>query len=604
MALALSEPAGVWRMNTWQRLVAHALRYRGRLLVALVAMLAYGAGSLAMPALIKQVLDILSKEPDAARINASWIGGLILLAYFVKGIGSYVSDYEMTWVGQRVVMDIRVKLFRHVLDQSAAFFSKKTVGQLVSRLTSDVAHVQRVVAKTVAELARETLALIGLAGYLFFIDWKLAIAVLITAPLIVYPLIRFGQRVRSTTRRSQEDQEQIAHVANEAFTGHRIVKAFGAEQFEETKFDEASHRLFRTNMKVTSAVSALPPLMEIIGGFAIVGLLWYGMRQIRLGAMTAGDFGSFLAAAILMYGPMRKLSRVNADLQQGMVAGERIFELMDRHTEVRERDHARLLPPLGDRVTFDRVGFQYDDNDGAHTLREVSFEVAAGQVAAIVGLSGAGKTTLVNLIPRFYDVTEGAIRIDGVDVRDVTLRSLRDQIALVTQETVLFDDTIAANIAFGRPSASPGEIENAARAAHAHDFIMALPRGYDTAIGERGQRLSGGQRQRLAIARALVRNAPLLILDEATSSLDAESEGLVQDALATLMKNRTTFVIAHRLSTVRRADMIIALEKGRVVEIGRHDELIGRSGSVYAKLYALQAFDEKRSERQAAKGAS
>ena len=591
-------------MNTWQRLVAHALRYRGRLLVALVAMLAYGAGSLAMPALIKQVLDILSKEPDAARINASWIGGLILLAYFVKGIGSYVSDYEMTWVGQRVVMDIRVKLFRHVLDQSAAFFSKKTVGQLVSRLTSDVAHVQRVVAKTVAELARETLALIGLAGYLFFIDWKLAIAVLITAPLIVYPLIRFGQRVRSTTRRSQEDQEQIAHVANEAFTGHRIVKAFGAEQFEETKFDEASHRLFRTNMKVTSAVSALPPLMEIIGGFAIVGLLWYGMRQIRLGAMTAGDFGSFLAAAILMYGPMRKLSRVNADLQQGMVAGERIFELMDRHTEVRERDHARLLPPLGDRVTFDRVGFQYDDNDGAHTLREVSFEVAAGQVAAIVGLSGAGKTTLVNLIPRFYDVTEGAIRIDGVDVRDVTLRSLRDQIALVTQETVLFDDTIAANIAFGRPSASPGEIENAARAAHAHDFIMALPRGYDTAIGERGQRLSGGQRQRLAIARALVRNAPLLILDEATSSLDAESEGLVQDALATLMKNRTTFVIAHRLSTVRRADMIIALEKGRVVEIGRHDELIGRSGGVYAKLYALQAFDEKRSERQAAKGAS
>jgi subfamily B ATP-binding cassette protein MsbA len=510
----------------------------------------------------------------------------------------------MTWVGQRVVMDIRVRLFRHVLDQSAAFFSRKTVGQLMSRLTSDVAHVQRVVAQTAAELARESLALVGLAGYLFWRDWRLATAVLITAPLIVFPLVRFGQRVRSTTRRSQEDQEHIAHIANEAFTGHRIVKAFGAEQFEQTKFMEASHALFRTNMKVTSAVSALPPIMEIIGGFAIVGLLWYGFDRINDGAMTPGEFGSFLAAAILMYGPTRKLSRVNADIQQGMAAGQRIFELMDRHTEVRERPGARALPPLRERVTFDRVGFQYDDHEGQHTLREVSFEVEAGQVAAIVGLSGAGKTTLVNLIPRFYDVTEGAIRIDNVDLRDVTLGSLREQIALVTQETVLFDDTIAANIAFGRPAASPGEIEHAARAAHAHDFIMALPRGYETRIGERGQRLSGGQRQRLAIARALVRDAPLLILDEATSSLDAESEMLVQDALSNLMLNRTSFVIAHRLSTVRRADMIIALEKGQVVEIGRHDDLIGRSGGVYAKLYALQSFDQKRSERQAAKGAS
>jgi subfamily B ATP-binding cassette protein MsbA len=592
-------------MQTWQRLIRHALFYRGRLVVALLAMLMYGAGALAMPVLIKYVLDMLSQEQNASGLSPAWIGGLILLAYFVKGVGSYVSDYEMTWVGQRVVMDIRVKLFRHVLDQSAAFFSRKTSGQLVSRLTSDVTHVQRVVAQTMAELTRESLALVGFVAYLFWMDWRLATALLVTAPLIVYPLVRFGQRVRSTTRRSQEDHEQIAHIASEAFTGHRIVKAFGAEQFEETKFEEASHRLFRTNMKVTSAVSALPPLMEIIGGFAIVGLLWYGMRQIESGAMTAGDFGSFLAAAILMYGPTRKLSRVNADLQQGMAAGQRIFELMDRHTEVREREGARELPRLRAGVVFDHVGFSYDDTEGRHhTLRDVSFEVGAGQVAAIVGLSGAGKTTLVNLIPRFYDVTEGAILIDGVDLRDVTLRSLRDQIALVTQETVLFDDTIAANIAFGRPNASPGEIENAARAAHAHDFIMAQPRGYDTRIGERGQRLSGGQRQRLAIARALLKDSPLLILDEATSSLDAESEGLVQDALATLMKNRTTFVIAHRLSTVRRADMIIALEKGQVVEIGRHDDLIGRSGGVYAKLYALQSFGEKRSERQAAKGVS
>ena len=592
-------------MNVWRRLVGFALHYRGRLFVALLAMFLYGAGSLALPYLIGPVLDTLNGKPDVVpRFSPAVLGGLIILAYFVKGIGSYVSDYEMTWIGQRVVMDIRVKLFRHVLEQSAAFFSKKTVGQLMSRLTSDVAHVQRVVAQTAAELARESLALVGLAGYLFWRDWKLATAVLITAPLIVYPLVRFGQRVRSTTRRSQEDQERISHVANEAFAGHRIVKAFGAEGFQQTKFTEASERLFRTNMKVTSAVSALPPLMEIIGGFAIVGLLWYGMREIESNAMTAGEFGSFLAAAILMYGPTRKLSRVNADLQQGMAAGQRIFELMDRHTEVREREAARPLPALRERVTFNKVGFQYEDTDGKHTLRDVTFEVQAGQVAAIVGLSGAGKTTLVNLIPRFYDVTEGEIRIDGIDVRDVTLRSLRDQIALVTQETVLFDDTIAANIAFGRPAASLDDIASAARAAHAHDFIMALPRGYDTGIGERGQRLSGGQRQRIAIARALLRDAPLLILDEATSALDAESEGLVQDALATLMKNRTTFVIAHRLSTVRRADLIIALEKGRVVEIGRHEDLIGRSGGVYAKLYAMQAFDQRRSERQAAKGAS
>lgn len=595
-------------MKTWRRLLEYALKYRGRLTVALSAMLLYGAGSLAMPAVIKKVLDTLalvgSNPLAASEVSALWIGGLILGSYFLKGIGSYVSDYEMTWVGQRVVMDIRVQLFRHVLDQSAAFFNKKTSGKLVSLLTSDVQHVQRVVAQTAADLARESLALVAFAGYLFFIDWKLATALLITTPVIVYPLVQFGQRVRSTTTRSQEDQEQLAHLANEAFTGHRIVKAFSAEEFEETKFREASHRLFRTNMKVTSAVSALPPLMEIIGGFAIVGLLWYGMEQIRTGEMSAGDFGSFLAAAILMYGPTRKLSRVNADLQQGMAAGKRIFALMDKHTEVIDRPGAQILQPLRESVRFENVGFQYEDHDDQHTLRDVSFEVRAGQVAAVVGLSGAGKTTLVNLIPRFYDATSGVIQIDGVDVRDVTLRSLRDQISLVTQETVLFDLTIEENIKFGRPAASPGEVEHAARAAHAHDFIMELPDGYGTRIGERGQRLSGGQRQRLAIARALLKDSPLLILDEATSSLDAASEAQVQDALATLMKNRTTFVIAHRLSTVRRADMIIALDKGRVVEIGPHDELIGRPGGVYARLYALQSFDQKRSERQAAKGAS
>jgi subfamily B ATP-binding cassette protein MsbA len=333
----------------------------------------------------------------------------------------------------------------------------------------------------------------------------------------------------------------------------------------------------------------LPPMMEFLGGIAVVALIWYGSREIAGGLTTQGSFLGFIFAAFMMYTPVKKLSRVNTNLQQAMAASERIFHMLDRHTEVTERPGARPLQPLRDHVEFRNVAFAYDDAD-TPILRDVSFRVAAGQMVAIVGLSGAGKTTLVNLIPRFYDVTGGAVLIDGVDVRDVTLRSLRAQVGIVTQETVLFDDTIAVNIAYGSPNATAEEIEAAARAAHAHEFILEQPEGYQTRIGERGQKLSGGQRQRLAIARALLKNSPILILDEATSALDAESEQLVQDALANLMRNRTAFVIAHRLSTVRRADKIVALERGRVAEIGRHDELLANAGSVYAKLYALQAF--------------
>jgi subfamily B ATP-binding cassette protein MsbA len=350
-------------------------------------------------------------------------------------------------------------------------------------------------------------------------------------------------------------------------------------------------------MTITAALSALPPLMEFLGGVAAVAALWYGTLRIQQGLLSPGDFASFLTAAFLMYGPVKKLSRVNAGIQQTIAAAERIFEMLDTHTEVSEQPGAPPLARMRRSVEFRDVGFTYDSTD-RFMLRHVSFTAEAGQVVAIVGLSGAGKTTLVNLIPRFYDVTEGAILVDGVDIRTVALRSLRDQIALVTQETVLFDDTIAANIAYGVPHATREQIEAAARAAHAHEFVAPLAHGYDTRIGERGQRLSGGQRQRLAIARAILKDSPLLILDEATSSLDAESELLVQDALANLMRNRTTFVIAHRLSTVRRADCIIALEHGAVAEIGTHDELVGRPGGVYAKLYALQAFDDRESGRE------
>ena len=344
-------------------------------------------------------------------------------------------------------------------------------------------------------------------------------------------------------------------------------------------------------MKVTSALSSLPPVMEFLGGIAMAAALWYGSHEIAQGRLTTGAFASFIAALFLSYGPAKKLSRVNANLQQAIAAAGRIFEMLDTHSEVIERPGAVPMAPLSSGVAFRHVSFHYEDRDRRRILRDVSFEVPVGQMVAIVGLSGAGKTTLVNLIPRFYDVTGGAILVDGVDIRDVTIASLRAQIGMVTQDTVLFDDTVAANIAYGSPGASKERIEAAARAAHAHEFVATLPDGYETRIGERGQRLSGGQRQRLAIARALLKDPPILVLDEATSSLDAESEHLVQDALLRLMENRTSFVIAHRLSTVRRADAIIVLERGVVREVGRHDELLARPNGVYARLYSLQMFE-------------
>ena len=463
----------------------------------------------------------------------------------------------------------------------------------MSSITNDVNQIQQVVSETIGDLLREGLAVIGLAALLFYYDFNLALVVVTGAPVVVYPLVRLGQRVRRTSRRVQQELAHLSHVTAEAFSGHRIVKAFGAESHETNRFKRASHQLYRTTLKVTSTVSILPPLMEFLGGIAIVLLMWYGSRRIAEG-MTQGEFLAFVVVAFWMYQPIKKLSRVNTNIQQAMAASERIFELLDTHSEVNERPNAGVLPPLRQGIEFRDVSFKYDET-GRYVLRNVSFSVRAGQVIAIVGLSGAGKTTLVNLIPRFFDVVSGAILIDGVDVRDVTLKSLRAQIGIVTQETVLFDESIASNIAYGSPRATQADIEAAARAAHADEFIVKLPEQYETSIGERGQRLSGGQRQRLAIARALLKNSPVLILDEATSSLDAQSERLVQDALANLMRDRTSFVIAHRLSTVRRADAIIALERGRVAEIGRHDELLAKGG-VYAKLYAQQIFERQPEE--------
>jgi subfamily B ATP-binding cassette protein MsbA len=582
-------------VTAFLRLLRYARPYRGRLAAALAAMLLYAGASWLLALQIKPIFD----EVLPSREHLGLVTALVLGAYLLKGLGSYASVYLMTDVGQRVVLDVRSRLFRHILGQSAGFFARRTSGQLMSRVTNDVGQVQQAVSETIGDLIRESLALVGYAFLLFWYDARLAIVCLTGTPLVLYPLVRLGQRVRRTTRRSQEALEDLSHITAEAFTGHRIVKAFGAEGHEADRFDRAAWRVYRTNLKIASTVSSLPPIMEFVGGLAVVAALWYGSREIARGQLTTGDFAGFLFAAFMMYTPIKKLSRVNATLNQAIAASERIFEMLEIHSEVLDRPGAHPLAPLAREVEFRNVGFQYEDGDGRQILKGVSFTVKAGQAVALVGSSGAGKTTLVNLVPRFFDATAGAILIDGVDIRDVTLRSLRAQVGMVTQDTVLFDDTIAHNIAYGSPHASDAEVEAAARAAHAHEFIDHLPLGYETRIGERGQRLSGGQRQRLAIARALLKNPPILILDEATSALDAESERLVQDALARLMQNRTSFVIAHRLSTARRADFIIVLDRGRIVETGRHDDLVSRPGGAYAKLHTLQFAGARRETARA-----
>jgi ATP-binding cassette, subfamily B, bacterial MsbA len=581
-------------VNSLIRLLRYAKPYRARLGWAVLAMLVYAVASVWLAYLIKPILDQVLPTRD----HLGSIAATVVALHLAKGVGGYFSDFLMEDVGQRVVRDLRDKLYGHILGQSAGFFARHTTGQLLSRVSNDVAQVQRAVSETAGDLLQESLALVGYAGLLIYRDARLALVCMTGAPLVVYPLVRLGHRIRKTARRSQEALELMSHVGTETFSAHRIVKAFGAEERETIRFRSALQHLYRTNMRVVAALSVLPPSMEFLGGVGLALALWYGSDQITAGRLTIGEFTSFIMALLLMYAPAKKLSRVNANMQQTIAAADRIFEMMDTHTEVAESPSARPMRPFASEIDFRDVSFAYEDAHPRATLRGLSFRVPAGQMVAIVGRSGAGKTTLVNLIPRFFDVSGGGIYVDGRDIRDVTLKSLRAQVGIVTQETVLFDDTIANNIAYGSLTATTGEIEAVARAAHAHEFIIGAPNGYQTRIGERGQKLSGGQRQRVAIARALLKNAPILILDEATSSLDTESELLVQDALATLMLNRTSFVIAHRLSTIMRADAIIVLERGRIVEIGQHDELLGRGG-VYASLYQMQLLEPKRNENGA-----
>jgi len=573
---------GLDQASGFRRLFSYTRPYRGRLMLSWLATAGYAASGALLVSTVKPIFDeVLIKNVRVGEISA-----LILFLYLVKGFSSYFSTTLVADVGQRAITDLRTALYEHVLNQSFTFLSRNTTGALMSHITTDVEKIQNAVSEMAGDLLKEGLTVLGLLVVLFYMDWRLALLSLVGMPLAFHPLIRLGQRLRASNETSLRRWRDISEILQETISGFRVVKAFAMEGFEIARFRRAAARLLGVNMRITKTTAILPPLMEAVGGFALVGALFYGSQSIRSGHLTTGAFVAFLTALFAMYTPVKRLSRVNATLQAALAAGSRIFEVLDTHQEVRESASAVKLPRLRNGLEYEGVGFRYEGS-GVPVIRNVSFSARRGEVVAIVGTSGAGKTTLVNLLPRFYDVSEGRITIDGTDTRDATLQSLREQVGLVTQETVLFNDTVRANIAYGLDDVDEARVESAARAAFAHDFILDLPRRYDTVIGERGSRLSGGQRQRIAIARALLKDPPILILDEATSSLDAESERLVQSALANLMKGRTTLVIAHRLATVRNADRILVLDGGEIREVGRHEDLL-KTGGIYSRLHELQ----------------
>jgi subfamily B ATP-binding cassette protein MsbA len=507
----------------------------------------------------------------------------------IKGVCDYIGTYLVNHAGFGLITDLRNRLYDTILRRSISFFSRHSTGMLVSTVVNDVEKVQVTLTIALAEFLQQLFTLVFLVGAVIVLGHKLAWVLLIFVPFVVVSAGKIGRRVRSTTRKGQDKLADIQNILHESIAGNRIVKAFGMEKWESSRFHTAARKLFRANLKSVAVQAISSPLMDIVGVLAIALLLWVGRNQINSGAMTPGIFIAFIIAVFRLYDPVRKMAFFNNSFQQALGASQEIFRFIDEQDDIRERPDAISLPAFRERVRFENVSFCYGGANGPETeiLHHVNLETRAGEVVAIVGSSGAGKTTLVNLIPRFFDVTSGAIKIDGHDIRHVTLASLRAQIGVVTQETILFNDTVRNNVAYGQPHVTEEAVVEAAKAALAHDFIMRLPEGYDTMIGERGLRLSGGERQRIAIARALLKNAPILILDEATSSLDTESEALVQGALQNLISGRTVFVIAHRLTTVRHADRIVVLEAGRITDSGTHEDLLTRLGT-YRKLYELQ----------------
>jgi subfamily B ATP-binding cassette protein MsbA len=570
-----------------------------RLLLAMVFMVGVSAfhGSIAF--LVKPVLDDIFIKKDASRL--SLIPLLVLGVYLVKAVFEFSQAYLMMGVGQRVIRDIRERLYRHLQSLSLSFYMRHPTGVLMSRVLNDVALMQGAVTDAVTGLIKDFFTGIFLIGVVFYRDWQLALIALVAFPLAFWPIARFGRKMRRTSIKTQEVTGGLTSHLQETISGAKLVKAFGAEEYEVDRFAARNMDLFRLSMKIVKVQALTSPLSETFAGIGAAAVIFYGGYSVVNGHSTPGNFFSFLTALFMLYEPVKRLSRVNNVIQQGIAAATRVFEVMDTLPEVEEKPDAKALPPIRREIEFDHVEFRYRD-DGDYILKDIALRVSAGTMVAIVGSSGAGKTTLVDLLPRFYDPKNGAIRIDGTDIRDVSLPSLRAQIGVVGQHTILFNDTIRANIAYGTPDAPLPKIEEAARRANAHGFISRLQNGYDTVVGEQGLKLSGGERQRLAIARALLKDAPVLILDEATSALDTESESIVQEALDALMRGRTTFVIAHRLSTVRNADVILVVEEGRIVERGTHEELL--SAETRYRSFYLKQFEERKSGAPAGAGPS
>jgi subfamily B ATP-binding cassette protein MsbA len=518
----------------------------------------------------------------------------LLFLFLIKGVAEFFGSALIQYVGLSTVTDLRNAVYSKVVQQPAGFFHDNAVGRVMSAVISDIEQMRSAFSDWLADFFRQVFSMIAYVSVLLLINWRMAVGSAVLIPLVMWPVAQFGRKIRRSSEKSRSQLADISQILQETISGNRVVKAFGMEQFEIRKFRDASRKLLRENMRWVKAFVATSPLMDLLGAVVIAAILFFARGEIRIGRMSIGLFGAFTFALFRAYEPVKRLGSIYQLFLQALGISKQVFTFLDLPAEEMEAQGAQILPRFIQSVEFDNVSFGYDN--GPLILKGIDLEVSAGSVVAIVGSSGAGKTTLLNLLPRLYTAKDGSIRVDGHDVRNVTLRSLREQMAIVTQETILFNDTIWNNLCYGWPDMPEEKVVAAATTALAHDFIMQLPKGYQTLIGDRGQRLSGGQRQRLAIARALLKNAPILILDEATSELDSESEMLVQDALDNLMTGRTVFVIAHRLSTVRRANLIAVLENGMIRERGTHDELLARGG-IYARLYEMQFRDAEPASR-------
>jgi len=557
--------------------------YQGKLLIAMLAMICVAGFTGVQAYLVKDLLDKIFMEKNEFFLKL--IPLVVLVIFFVKGIFYYLYSFLLEQVGQSIIRDFRTKIFNHIHRQSLSFFTNTPTGTLMSRILSDVALLQQATSNTLVSVVRDFFQVVILLGVVFYMNWRLAMISFIVLPVAAFPIIRFGKLFRKLSTRTQEETANVSNILHETFTGARIVKAFTKEDYESGRFKHQVDGLFSLTIKDARYRCLQHPLMEFIGGVAIALIIWFGGKGVIEGYATPGTFFAFLTALIAAYEPVKGVTKVNSIIQQGLAAATRVFSILDIEPEIVDKKGATELAPFKKSIDFRHIYFSYDVE--GPVLKNINLSVPAGQALAIVGPSGGGKTTITNLIPRFLDLKEGAILIDGVDIRDVTMTSLRNQIAMVTQQTILFNDTVKNNILYGDQEASFDQVVEAAKAAHAYDFINALPNGFDTVIGESGARLSGGQQQRISIARALLKDAPILILDEATSALDTESEREVQKALENLMRNRTTFVIAHRLSTIKNADRILVIKGGVIVEQGTHDTLLAENGE-YALLYSMQ----------------